>query len=186
MFKNAAVVLGKSSMLDFPRVSLKGGGTVVSYLNDSIGLVAGEAASLLNQLTFDGRYVLQQRKLRSDKQICGISDGMVEASKSLVKGIEGLFDIGKKPIQGAIFHGFGGFVGGVGFGLAGSVVKPISKLGEAISDVSLGISALVTPDSASVKRHCNQVRRRQPRLLFSEGVIRPWSELESELFSKFG
>jgi len=60
-------------------------------------------------------------------------------------------------------------------------------MGEAISDLSSGISTMVMPDSASLKRRRALLRKRQPRMLFSEiGVLRPWSELESELLLQVG
>ena len=79
-----------------------------------------------------------------------------------------------------------GFLVGVGKGMAGSFVKPISKVGQAISDVGSGIAAQATPDSASMKRRRARLRRRQPRLLFGQGALRPWSELEAELLGQLG
>jgi len=187
LLRNAGSALGKSSVLNLPRAPLRLGGTAVSYLTDSVGLAAGEAASLLSQLTFDEEYVAQQRRISGDKRIRGIGDGVVEAGKSLAQGAEGLLDVVRKPAEGANRSGLGGFLAGVGKGVAGSFVKPISKLGQAISDVGSGIAAQVAPDSASAKRRRARLRQREPRLLFSaHGTVRSWSELEAELLRQLG
>lgn len=47
--------------------------------------------------------------------------------------------LGVKPRTGVLGRkNFAGFVRGVGRGLAGSVLKPVSKFGEAISDMGSG------------------------------------------------
>jgi len=187
LLNNAGAMLGKSSVLNLPRVPLKLGMTGFSYMSDSLGLAFGEAASLLNQLTFDDDYVTQQRRLRGEKKIGGLQDGVVEAGKSLAQGVEGLLDVVVKPIEGAQKNGVGGFFAGFGKGMAGSFVKPISKLGQAFSDVGSGLAAAVTPDTASMKRRRMRPRWRQPRLLFSQvGIVRPWSELDAELLRQLG
>lgn len=186
LIKNAAAMLGKSSLLNLPRVPIQLGGTFVSYLSDSLGLAAGEAASLMNQLTFDDEYIQRQRHIREAKRIGGFGDGVVEAGKSLAQGFEGFADIWRKPLEGARTGGFSGWVSGVGFGCAGTFVKPISKLGQAISDVGSGIAASVGSDSAG-KRRLARVRQRLPRLLFEQfGTIRPWCELESQVMQQLG
>jgi len=180
LLKATAGILGKSSVVNLPR-------TGASYLADSVGLAAAEAASLVNLLTFDEDYVAHQRQLRSEKRIRNVGDGLVEAGKSLAQGLEGMMDVWRKPMEGAKTDGMGGFFAGVGKGLAGTFVKPISKVGQAISDVGSGIAAQVGPDSASQKRRRARPRIRLPRLLFTElGVMRPWCELEAELLRQLG
>merc|ERR1719223_562133 len=98
-----------------------------------------------------------------------------------------MLDFLKKPAEGWKQEGVGGFVSGLGFGLVGSVVKPISKLGQAVSDIGSGIAAQVTPDTASIKRRRERLRQRQPRLLFGAlGEIRPFTELDAEILRQFG
>jgi hypothetical protein len=187
LLRNTSAVLGKSSVLNLPRVPLRLGSTAVSYLSDTIGLAAGEAASLLSRLTFDEEYVMLQRQKDREKQIRGLGDGVLEASKSLAQGVEGLLDVVVKPVQGAQRNGLKGFLAGVGRGVAGTFVKPISKVGQAIADVGSGMAATVTTDSSSMKRRRARLRQRHPRLLFSEvGVVRPWSVLDAELTRQLG
>ncbi|CAE8598705.1 unnamed protein product, partial [Polarella glacialis] len=101
------------------------------------------ASSLLNALTFDDEYVARQRQLRNGKSIQNIGDGFAEAGKSLAQGVEGLFDVVSKPMQGAAQDGIGGFFGGLAKGVVGTFVKPVSKLGQAISDVGSGIASQI-------------------------------------------
>lgn len=187
IFTNIGVALGKSSLLNLPRAPLRIGGTTVSFLSDTMGLVAGEAASLMNHLTFDREYVARQRLIRSQKQITGLQDGLQEAGRSLGQGLEGVLDVVKKPAQGWQEGGFKGAVFGIGQGVASGFVKPLSNLGQAISDVGAGISAAVNPISVNVQRRRARRRQRLPRLLFSDGgAIRPWSEVEAELLWQLG
>lgn len=193
LLRNVGTVLGKSSVLKLPRAPLKLAGTAMSLVTDGVGLAAGEAAALLNELTFDEEFVARQRQQQGVKQIRGIGDGMVEAGKSIAQGVEGLLDVVKKPVQGARSSGIGGFFAGVGLGVAGSLVKPVSRLGQAISDVGVGLAAEVSPDSTT--RRCKP-RRRPPRLICSTvgaGLggkpppqIRLWSNVEAEVLRQLG
>eukprot|EP00930_Biecheleria_cincta_P034350 TRINITY_DN23752_c0_g1_i1.p1 TRINITY_DN23752_c0_g1~~TRINITY_DN23752_c0_g1_i1.p1 ORF type:complete len:2456 (+),score=487.41 TRINITY_DN23752_c0_g1_i1:313-7368(+) len=183
----SAGLLGKSSVLNLPRVPLRIGMTGISYISDTFGLAAGEAASLLNTLTFDDDYVARQRQIRQAKSIQGMGDGFAEAGKALADGVESMLDVIKEPLAGAERDGVGGFFSGLGRGLVGSFVKPVAKMGQAISDVGSGIAHTISPDSHATKRRRRRCRARHPRLIFGElGVLRPYSELEAELKWQLG
>merc|ERR1719188_2971315 len=64
LLKNTGDMLGKSSLLNLPRAPVRIGMTGLCFLSESIGVVGGEAASLLNWATFDEEYAEQQRQLR--------------------------------------------------------------------------------------------------------------------------
>eukprot|EP00929_Paragymnodinium_shiwhaense_P000204 TRINITY_DN10044_c0_g1_i2.p1 TRINITY_DN10044_c0_g1~~TRINITY_DN10044_c0_g1_i2.p1 ORF type:complete len:2722 (-),score=650.48 TRINITY_DN10044_c0_g1_i2:259-8424(-) len=186
LLKNMGVVLGKSSVLNVPRVPLHLGGVAVSYMTDSISIVAEEAASLFSHLTFDAEYVAQQRRLRSVKQIHSVSDGVVEAGKSLAQGVEGLMDVVLKPSEGAQ-KGVGGLLKGVGKGLAGGLMKPITQFGQAISDVGAGVAEQLALESVSNRRRRARVRHRCPRPLFSRCLaVRRWSHEEAAMLAQLG
>ncbi|CAE7330483.1 Vps13 [Symbiodinium natans] len=200
LLRNVGAVLGRSSVLKLPRVPLKLGGTAVSYVTDGMSLAAGEAAALLNKLTFDEDFVARQRQQQGTKQIRGLGDGIVEASKSIAQGVEGFMDVVTKPVQGARSSGLGGFLMGVGIGMAGSVVKPVSRVGQAISDVGSGLAAELAPESSPAQRRRSRMRKRQPRLIFSVPAsssadsmddpgpahIRPFSDLEAAALHHLG
>ncbi|CAK9000801.1 Vacuolar protein sorting-associated protein 13A [Durusdinium trenchii] len=69
LLSHAAGLLGKSSVLNLPRVPWRITMTTVSYFSDSVGLISGEASSLLNAMAFDEDYVARQRQIRNAKQI---------------------------------------------------------------------------------------------------------------------
>jgi len=181
LLKDAAGILGRSSVLNVPRIPIKMGGGTVGYIAEGFGLFAAEGAQLLNRLTFDDEYVERQHRIRNEKRILGIQDGFVEAGRSLVQGVEGFFDVVTKPKEGYQAGGVGGFFEGLGKGVAGSVVKPFTKLGQAFSDIGSGIAAQVG-DAATVRRRHARIRQRQPRMLFGElGAIRPFSVVQAEV-----
>merc|ERR1711892_119341 len=60
LLMSAASVLGKSSVLNLPRMPITLGASAVSHVTSGIGLIAGETASLLDRLTLDDEYVSQQ------------------------------------------------------------------------------------------------------------------------------
>lgn len=187
LINNAGALLGRSSVLNLPRAPLRFFSTGLSYVSDSFGLAAGEAATLMAHMTFDDDYIAQQRGIRESKRISGLSDGMVEAGKSLAQSIEGFADIWLKPIEGAQKAGVQGFFSGLGKGVVGTIWKPLEKLGQACSDFGSGVAAQVAPDTVSMKRRRARVRHRQPRLLFTSlGAFRPWSELEAEVLRQLG
>jgi len=187
ILRNTGAVLGKSSVLNLPRMPLKMGGGAMAYVSNGAGLVAGEISNFVAKLTLDEKYVEKQSQLRQTKNITNISDGMVEAGRSLGEGIEGIADVWRKPMEGAKEGGALGFMAGVGKGLTGAFVKPVTKFGAAMSDIGSGVAAQVTPESMSNKRQKARTRQRLPRLLFSHlGVIRPWSEFEAELQKELG
>eukprot|EP00434_Breviolum_minutum_P030266 symbB.v1.2.026771.t2/scaffold2699.1/size140064/6 len=156
LLRNLGTVLGKSSVLKLPRAPLKLAGTAMSLVTDGVGLAAGEAAALLNELTFDEEFVARQRQQQGVKQIRGIGDGVVEAGKSIAQGVEGLLDVVKKPVQGARSSGLGGFFAGVGVGVAGSLVKPVSRLGQVVGTPEVKLNSLlaVSYDGSFSKGSC--------------------------------
>ncbi|OLQ14244.1 putative vacuolar protein sorting-associated protein 13A [Symbiodinium microadriaticum] len=170
--------------------------SAASYVTDSFSQMTGEAASLLSTLTLDEEhsrgkiigYIARQRQIRNAKQIESIQDGLAEAGKSLQQGrIDGLADIVREPMRGAEQDGVAGFFTGLGRGLVGSCVKPVSNVGLAIRDVGSGIANTINPDSNATKRRRRRFRARQPRLLFGKlGVVRPWCELEAQLNKQIG
>jgi hypothetical protein len=185
--KDAASVLGKSSLLNVPMAPLKIGGTAFAFMSDSVGLVAGEVGSLLSNLAFDDDYIRKQQQSRANKKIRGVGDGLAEAGGTLLAGVEGLKDIVTKPVQGARASGFGGFLKGAVKGVTGAVVKPIAAVGQAVQDVGTGLANTMSADTQEMKERRERVRSRLPRMLFTDlGVLRKWSRLEAEVQSQLG
>jgi len=125
--------------------------------------------------------------IRENKDISSVSDGLAEAAKSLTDGARGFTDICQKPVVGAQEEGVGGFCSGLGRGALSGLVKPVSGLGQAISDIGTGISAQLSPNSGAMKRIRGRQRNRTPRLLFTElGALRPYSGTHASLLLEWG
>ena len=74
LVKDAALNLGKNSLLNIPMAPVNAFGAGASCVAEGMGLAAGEAASLHNQLTFDNEDVARHRQVRSEKRIDVFSD----------------------------------------------------------------------------------------------------------------
>jgi hypothetical protein len=168
--RNAASLLGNSSLLAIPRVPLKFVSGVGSKgLEKAAGAVGGLVA-MISDITADRKYREQQQKIRRQKKIAGVADGFIEGANRLGEGLGGVLDIFKKPMEGAKREGALGFVKGLGKGLVGTLVKPLSKVGEALGDVGTGIAKSVAPSSRQANKMV-YVRRRIPRAFYGKSGI---------------
>jgi len=191
LLKQAHVVLGRSSLLNLPRVPFKIGGVGVSILGETLTVGVDEATGLLDLLTFDNEYQKRQQEIRSQKKISNVVDGFLEAGSSLGNGLMGLTDVFTKPMEGAMSGGFGGFFKGIGQGVAGTLVRPVTGIATAVSDLGKGFTASVNQvagtDTSQMRRNQARLRTRLPRLLFSElGLLQPWSDLDAEVLRQVG
>ena len=72
-----------------------------------------------------------------------------------------------KPVRGAQRDGASGFVKGVGVGIAGAVVKPVSGVVDLVSKTNEGIESQV--DGSACK--LNNQKQRRPRAFYKETAI---------------
>eukprot|EP00811_Abedinium_folium_P002170 NODE_1198_length_2565_cov_3.534865.p1 GENE.NODE_1198_length_2565_cov_3.534865~~NODE_1198_length_2565_cov_3.534865.p1 ORF type:complete len:829 (+),score=199.93 NODE_1198_length_2565_cov_3.534865:55-2487(+) len=191
LMRAAASVLGKSSLMNVPRVPLKLGGAGMSYITETLGMAAGEASGLVAFLSFDQEFIDRQAEIRRNKNVKGVSDGFFEAGKSITQGVGGIFDIVRKPVQGAQEGGVAGFFKGFGTGLTSAITKPAVGLGNAVQDMGQGVAAqvnsLVGNKTEQTTRALERTRERLPRLLYGEqGVLRPFSEADAVLLHQLG
>ncbi|CAK0808004.1 unnamed protein product, partial [Prorocentrum cordatum] len=173
-------LLGRSSLLNVPRGTLKMGGKIVQ----GVACVSDRAAQLADWATLDDEYVERQARARRRRQIGSVQQGVAEAVGDLGEGLGGMLDVVRRPVRGAREGGVGGFVAGVGKGLVSSVVKPIGAVGRAVAHICAGVAAQV--GSAAEGAHREVVRvRRPPRLLAGPlGAVVEYSELEAHVASK--
>jgi hypothetical protein len=163
-------LLGHSSLLNVPKVPLKIGQNTVGYALTTAATTVDEVGGLVERLTFDDEYVKEQQRLRKTKRLTGVGDGLVEGSKRIGEGVLGLFDVIVKPIEGVnegkdVGEKIGGFFGGLVKGAVGTVVKPVSKIGQAATDIVGGVKATVCEEADHAKRLC-ELERRPQRLLY--------------------
>eukprot|EP00439_Symbiodinium_sp_Y106_P020942 s312_g2.t1 len=179
-------LLGKSSLLNLPKAPLKLGGAVVAVMGDKLTDVTTGAASLLRNFTMDDEYIAKNRE---KKTITGASQGFAAAGKTLMDGVEGMFDVVKKPVEGAQKEGLWGFATGLTKGVAGSIVKPVAAFGTAIGEVGTGLASTTNTlnDNEANQRRRARRRLRLPRLLFGElGEVRPFVDFEAQLYQRYG
>jgi hypothetical protein len=168
--KSLFSLLGHSSLLNVGRFPLKIGQDTVGYALNTATTAVNEVGGLIEFLTFDDDYVREQQRLRRNKRITGVGDGLAEGGKRIGEGVLGLFDVVVKPIEG-VQEGrdFGekicGFCKGVGTGAVGTIVKPVSKIGQAATDIVGGVHAQVCEEAPHAKRIC-EVPLRPQRLLY--------------------
>ena len=179
--RNIAALLGSSSLLTIPRAPIQlvagMGGAGLERVTKAIG----DFGHAIADFASDTKYRQAQAKIREGKKIKGFADGFAEGANRLGEGAEGILDVFKKPVSGAKSGGIGGFLVGIGTGLVGTFVKPVTKLGEAFGDMGTGIARSVQSSSSSRPRYA---RRRPSRAFYgSSGAVREYSERDAFLYS---
>jgi hypothetical protein len=159
-------LLGKSSLLNLPRAPIDIGLGAVSFAVGTVGTAIGEVTNIFGKLTLENHFIEKQQRNRNKKKIQGVKQGAEQALNSVGDAVTGLFDIIVKPVEGAQEDGVKGFFTGLGQGAVNTVFKPVSKIGEAVSDIGAGISTQLAGNSDSVGVPVR--RKKPPRVLFGE------------------
>lgn len=161
--------LGQSSLLNLPRMPYEFGRNTIGLAANAVDSVSTGLGSLLSTFTFDSEYINRRRRERG-RGASGMREGFLSAGKSIGEGVWALSSIVTKPLEGAQKEGVGGFLKGIGKGLMGSLVKPLDKVGQAVSDVTRGIQAEVSRPLGALK--VISTRHRQPRMVGEQGQVR--------------
>ena len=186
LFTALVGLLSKSSLLNIPLYPIKVLSKTGSIGIGSIGAAVNDVGSAIDKFVFDEDYAASQERMRKKKDITTIAGGFHEGAKRAIEGVEGLFDIFRQPIVGARDHGVEGFIKGLGRGIVGSVVKPVTKVGEAIGDITTGMSKLAASADVSKGRPVT-ARCRLPRALYSgRGLIQEYSKVDAVLLNLVG
>ncbi|GFE52827.1 vacuolar sorting-associated protein 13C, putative [Babesia ovis] len=181
-------LLGYSSLLNIPKIPINVGRNTIEFAADAVDSVSSGIGSLLSKFTFDNEYINKRQRDRMTLPSGNMRDGILSAGKSIGEGFMSLTNIVTKPIEGAQKGGMGGFIRGLGKGLAGSIVKPIDKVGQAVSHMSRTIKVNMSKQLEG-QRWCVEPCRR-PRMLWGEySQLKPYSlsdaEIRQQLGSKF-
>ncbi|CAA9989872.1 conserved Plasmodium protein, unknown function [Plasmodium knowlesi strain H] len=173
-------IVGYSSLINIPKIPLEIGRNTIGLAVYAVDNVSVGIGSFLSNLTFDAEYINRRQKERNFKTNTNMKEGLLSAVKNIGEGVLSLSNIVTKPIEGAQKEGVGGFFKGIGKGVAGSLVKPLDKVGQAVSDVTRGIKAEV---SKPIGGHKYKIKRhRKPRMLWGEyGKIKEYNLHEAEL-----
>ncbi|GAW82111.1 hypothetical protein, conserved [Plasmodium gonderi] len=173
-------IVGYSSLINIPKIPLEIGRNTIGLAVYAVDNVSVGIGSFLSNLTFDSEYINRRQKERNFKTNTNMKEGLLSAVKNIGEGVLSLSNIVTKPIEGAQKEGVGGFFKGIGKGVAGSLVKPLDKVGQAVSDVTRGIKAEVSKPIGGHKYKTK--RHRKPRMLWGEyGKIKEYNLHEAEL-----
>ncbi|PPQ80804.1 hypothetical protein CVT25_001929 [Psilocybe cyanescens] len=145
-------------------------------VSDSVTKFTSSVGKGLSAATFDSEYQarrrMTQRRNKPRHAIYGVAAGGEAFASSVTSAMEGVF---MKPLEGAESEGAFGFFKGVGKGLVGSAVtKPVVGVFDLASNVSEGIR-----NTTTVFDNPERDRMRLPRLVPSDGVLRPYSSREA-------
>ncbi|EKX73258.1 conserved hypothetical protein [Theileria equi strain WA] len=178
-------ILGYSSLLNIPKLPITVGKCTIELAADAVDSVSTGIGGLLSKFTFDAEYINKRQRDRISRPCSNVKEGIFSAGKSIGEGFLSLTNIVTKPIEGAQKEGMGGFIKGLGKGLAGSIVKPIDKVGQAVSQVSRGIKANMS--KSLLFDRCAIEPCRKPRMLWGEfSQVKPYSLGEAEIKSALG
>ena len=145
------------------------GRNTIGLAANAVDSVSTGLGSLLSTFTFDTEYINKRQRERG-RTASGMREGFLFAGKNIGEGVWALSSIVTKPIEGAQKEGVGGFFRGIGKGLMSSLVKPLDRVGQAVSDVTRGIRAEVSKPIGAFK-YISQ-RQRRPRMLGEQGDVR--------------
>ncbi|GBE59525.1 VACUOLAR PROTEIN SORTING-ASSOCIATED PROTEIN domain containing protein, putative [Babesia ovata] len=178
-------LLGYSSLLNIPKIPINVGRNTLEFAAEAVDSVSSGIGSLLSKFTFDNEYINKRQRDRMNKPSGNMRDSIVSAGKSIGEGFMSLTNIVTKPIEGAQKGGMGGFIRGLGKGLAGSIVKPIDKVGQAVSHVSRTIKVNMSRQLDGQRWSAEPCR--WPRMLWGEySQLKPYSLSDAEIKQQLG
>eukprot|EP01053_Blabericola_migrator_P000228 Blabericola_migrator_1__227@NODE_105_length_14178_cov_154_704486_g93_i0_p1_GENE_NODE_105_length_14178_cov_154_704486_g93_i0NODE_105_length_14178_cov_154_704486_g93_i0_p1_ORF_typecomplete_len3988_score609_25Chorein_N/PF12624_7/8_1e19SHRBD/PF06650_12/1_5e03SHRBD/PF06650_12/2_7e17VPS13/PF16908_5/5_5e13VPS13/PF16908_5/1_1e02VPS13/PF16908_5/2_3e03VPS13/PF16908_5/7_6e03ATG_C/PF09333_11/4e03ATG_C/PF09333_11/5_6e08VPS13_mid_rpt/PF16910_5/4_2e03VPS13_mid_rpt/PF16910_5/0_00034VPS13_mid_rpt/PF16910_5/3_9e0 len=188
IFNSLATLVGYSSLVNIPRAPLEFlRGTVGVGLNITDQAATG-LSSIMSNLTFDKDYINKRQRERQDakKVAHNLSTGLQAAKQNLTEGAVALGNVFIKPWEGGRKEGLGGFVKGIGTGVMGSLIKPVDKVGQALSNVATGIRAEYVSKPMGAKKLITK-RRRKPRMLWGEhGQLRDYEAGDADIRELLG
>jgi vacuolar protein sorting-associated protein 13A/C len=129
-------------------------------------------------LAMDGEFAQRRKKaqqMRAEDAGHGLALGVKALRQGLCEGAKGVL---AKPLQGAMDDGARGFVKGLGQGLLGVAAKPLSGVASLVSKTAEGIASDANDLTARGRRAAAlRMRVRQPRLIGSDGVLKPYPKM---------
>ncbi|KAL2613699.1 hypothetical protein R1flu_025391 [Riccia fluitans] len=131
-------------------------------------------------LSMDKKFIRSRQKQDSKATVEDIGDGLREGGEALAKGFfRGVTGILTKPLEGARSSGVEGFVQGVGKGVIGAAIQPMSGMLDFLSRTTEGANATRMKLTAAITFEEVLVRRRLPRVIGGDNVLRPYDEYKA-------
>ncbi|XP_024384462.1 uncharacterized protein [Physcomitrium patens] len=128
-------------------------------------------------LSMDKKFIRGRQKQANVEDLGeGIREGGEAFAKSLFRGVTGIVT---KPFEGAQKSGVEGFLQGVGKGVIGVGVQPLSGVLDLLSKTTEGANAMRMKLSAAISFEQQVLRRRLPRVIGGDNVLRPYDEYKA-------
>ncbi|PKI62678.1 hypothetical protein CRG98_016949 [Punica granatum] len=149
--------------------------------------ILGNASSALGHmskgvaaLSMDKKFI-QSRQRQENKGVEDIGDVIRGGGGALAKGLfRGVTGILTKPLEGAKSSGVEGFVSGVGKGIIGAAAQPVSGVLDLLSKTTEGANAMRMKILAAITSEDQLLRRRLPRVIGGDNLLRPYDEYKAE------
>jgi len=139
----------------------------MSALFNSVAKISGTAAQGTRAFTREGPQPEVAAALRPRNAMEGVEIGVKKLAEDVQSGFSGVFEL---PAEGARVEGGLGFAKGMGFGLLGLIVKPITGVFDFLKHTSEGVSAGTNIDPTVMTE-----RRRMSRMLYgTDRILRPY------------
>ncbi|GAB2300237.1 hypothetical protein Dimus_034275 [Dionaea muscipula] len=149
--------------------------------------ILGNASSALGHmskgvaaLSMDKKFI-QSRQRQENKGVEDLGDVIRGGGGALAKGLfRGVTGILTKPLEGAKASGVEGFVQGVGKGIIGAAAQPVSGVLDLLSKTTEGANAMRMKILAALTSEEQLLRRRLPRAICGDNLLRPYDEYKAE------
>ncbi|GJP54206.1 hypothetical protein CLOM_g13301 [Closterium sp. NIES-68] len=139
--------------------------------------VVGQVSKAVAGMSMDRAFIRARHKHDTKAAVGSLGDGLREGGEALAKGLfRGVTGILTKPMEGARDGGVEGFVAGVGRGLIGAAAQPVSGMLDLVSKATDGVNAERARLSAAMTAKLALRRRRLPRAIRGDHVVRPYDE----------
>ncbi|KAJ7520829.1 hypothetical protein O6H91_19G024200 [Diphasiastrum complanatum] len=141
----------------------------------------GHMSKGIAALSMDKKFIRSRQRQESKANVDHLGDGIREGGEALAKSLfRGVTGILTKPLEGARSSGVEGFIQGVGKGVIGAAVQPMSGILDLLSKTTEGANATRIKLSAVLTSEEQLMRRRLPRVICGDNVLRPYDEYKAQ------
>ncbi|XP_020672034.1 uncharacterized protein LOC110092030 [Dendrobium catenatum] len=150
---------------------------------DVLSMTKSTLASLSKgfaELSTDRQFLQLRSKQVWSRRITGFGDGFLQGTEAFAQGVAfGVTGVLTKPVENARQHGFLGLAHGIGRAFLGVVVQPLSGALDFVSLTVDGIGASFVKCLDIINNKATAQRRRNPRAIQANGVIKEYCEREA-------
>ncbi|XP_024542530.1 uncharacterized protein LOC9648284 isoform X1 [Selaginella moellendorffii] len=172
----AAIASVRNDMLSQP-LKLLSGVDLLGNASSALGHMSKGVAAL----SMDKKFIRSRQKHETKAAVEDIGDGIREGGEALAKGFfRGVTGILTKPLEGARSAGVEGFLQGVGKGVIGAAVQPMSGVLDLLSKTTEGANATRMKLAAVLTSEEQLRRRRLPRVIGGDNILRPYDEYKAQ------